>query len=158
MTKIIDFYERIFYKLRRIAYYFFHPFLWSKGIEINGVPNIQHPQYITIGNNLSINENVFLQGRGGITIGDNVTLSYGSIVLTESLDAKNYKTTFKDRKHIYRPVIIGDDVWVCANVTITPGTRISKGIIISAGSVVKGELDREFSIYSGNPATFVKKL
>lgn len=40
----------------------------------------------------------------------------------------------------YRPVTIGNDVWIGARVTILPGVSIGNGGVIAAGSVVTGHI------------------
>lgn len=52
------------------------------------------------------------------------------------------------------PVIIGDHVWICSNVSITKGVTIGDGAIISANSVVTTNIPAH-CIASGNPAKVV---
>jgi virginiamycin A acetyltransferase len=47
-------------------------------------------------------------------------------------------------------IMIEDDVWIGANSVVLEGARIRKGAVVSAGSIVKGELE-EYGIYSGSP-------
>ena len=47
------------------------------------------------------------------------------------------------------PVIIEDDVWIGYGVIILSGTKIGKGAVIGAGSVVSGEVP-PYSIFAGN--------
>lgn len=54
-------------------------------------------------------------------------------------------------------VIVYEDVWIGANVTLCPGTIIGRGSIIAAGSVcVKNHIYPPYSIIGGNPAKFIK--
>lgn len=48
-------------------------------------------------------------------------------------------------------VILGDNVWVGANCTLLPGTRIGDSAVIAAGSVVRGEVPPG-EIWGGVPA------
>ena len=52
------------------------------------------------------------------------------------------------------PVIIGDHVWICSNVSITKGVTIGDGAIISANSVVTKNIPAH-CIASGNPAQVI---
>lgn len=54
------------------------------------------------------------------------------------------------------PVIIEDDVWRGANVTILKGVRIGKGSIVAAGAVVTKSFP-PYSIIGGVPAKLIKK-
>lgn len=54
-------------------------------------------------------------------------------------------------------VIVHEDVWIGANVTLCPGTIVGRGSIVAAGSVcVKNNLYPPYSIIGGNPAKFIK--
>jgi acetyltransferase-like isoleucine patch superfamily enzyme len=54
-------------------------------------------------------------------------------------------------------VIVNEDVWIGANVTLCPGTVIGRGSIIAAGSVcIKNKDYPPYTIIGGNPAKFIK--
>ena len=56
-----------------------------------------------------------------------------------------------------KPITIGDDCWLGANVTVLPGVTIGNRCIIGAGLVVTKDVPDD-SIYAGNPArSTVKK-
>ena len=48
-------------------------------------------------------------------------------------------------------IVIGDDVWLGANVVVLDGAVIGQGCVVAAGSVVRGELE-PYSVYAGVPA------
>lgn len=52
-------------------------------------------------------------------------------------------------------IIIEDEVWIGANVTILSGVTIGKGAIIAAGSVVTKDVP-SYSIIGGNPAKIIR--
>ncbi len=54
-----------------------------------------------------------------------------------------------------KPVFIGDDVWIGANVTILPGVKIGSHSIIGACAVVTKDIP-DWAVAVGNPAV-VKK-
>ncbi|MBI9089202.1 MAG: acyltransferase [Desulfobacterium sp.] len=54
-------------------------------------------------------------------------------------------------------VIIEDNVWIGTNVLVLPGTHIGHGSVISAASVVKGEIPPK-SLIGGNPAIILKRF
>lgn len=51
--------------------------------------------------------------------------------------------------------IIGDDVWIGANVVILPGVEIGNHTILAAGSIVTKSVP-EYAIVGGNPAKIIK--
>jgi acetyltransferase-like isoleucine patch superfamily enzyme len=53
-------------------------------------------------------------------------------------------------------VIIEDNVWIGMNCIVLPGTHIGHGSVISAGSVIRGNVP-PFCIFGGNPARLVKQ-
>jgi len=56
---------------------------------------------------------------------------------------------------IRKGIVIDDDVWIGANVTILDGVRIKKGTIVAAGAVVTKDFN-EYSIIGGVPAHVMK--
>ena len=159
-SRISSILYKVIYKIKRLLWLFFHPYLWKMDAQINGIPVIQIPDKLVIGKHVSINERVFIQAKGGVSIGNNVTLSYGTTILTEGLDTMHYQVECKNqhRKNVYNSVRIGDGTWIAANVIILPGASVAKGCIVAAGSVVKGNLDKDNALYGGVPATFIRDL
>jgi virginiamycin A acetyltransferase len=112
--------------------------------------------HITIGGRAFINSGCVLYSGNGIWIGDNVLIgSNCSLVPTnhrfDDPYTKIIEQRFADSKG---GVIIENDVWIGANVVLLDGTKIRRGAIIGANSLVKGEIEA-FSINVGSP---VKKL
>ena len=103
---------------------------------------------------------VYGRAGGGGKLDNYVTISYGVTILTSGLESKDYPDTCncKNRKHLVAPVAIGDGVWLYANVTVTPGITIAPKIIVTAGSVVTKDLDKEGWLYGGVPAKPIKPL
>lgn len=53
------------------------------------------------------------------------------------------------------PVIIGENVWIGANVTVVPGVTIGNNAIIAAGAVVTKDIDSN-AVVGGVPAKLIK--
>jgi maltose O-acetyltransferase len=56
-----------------------------------------------------------------------------------------------------KPVKIGNDCWLCANVTVCSGVTIGDGCVIGAGSVVTRDIPAGY-FAAGNPARIIRKL
>lgn len=54
-----------------------------------------------------------------------------------------------------KSVIIGNDVWIGANVIILPGVKIEDGAVLAAGAIVTRDVGA-YQIVGGNPARFIK--
>ena len=55
------------------------------------------------------------------------------------------------------PTVLGDNVWLGANVVVTSGVTIGRRSVVGANSVVTGDLP-PFSVAAGNPATVLKTI
>lgn len=110
---------------------------------------IMHPWNIEIGDGTYINERCFLDGRGGVKIGNNVSISIGTSILTGTHVSNS--STFE---YVDFPVVIEDNVWTGINSIIMPGVVLPVGCILASGSVaIKNKIgDEKFIIYSGVPA------
>ena len=51
----------------------------------------------------------------------------------------------------FAPVILEDDVWVGSRALILGGTRLGRGCVVAAGSVVQGEFPAG-AVIAGKPA------
>ncbi len=56
-----------------------------------------------------------------------------------------------------RPITIGDNVWIGSRCLILPGTTIGEGSVVSAASVVRGDIP-PYTLVAGNPARPVRSL
>ena len=101
---------------------------------------------ITIGSRSVINRNSYLDGRGGLSICSNVSISPHAYILT--LDHDPHSLNFATKKG---PVRIDDYVWIGARTTIVPGVSLGKGAVIGAGAVVTKDV-ADFIIAAGVPA------
>ena len=99
----------------------------------------------------SFNYGCFIGATGGIEIGENVLMGPGITIITEKHNFENPDKEIKDQGVEVLPVVIENDVWIGADVTILGGVTIKKGTIIGAKSLVNKDTE-ENSIYVGIPA------
>lgn len=113
--------------------------------------DIRNPSKISIGNNVVINKRVLLDGRGGLTIEDNVDIAQDARIWTEQHD-------YQDENHslVDAPVYIENHVWICANSSILPGVRISQGAVVALGAVVSKNV-APMTVVAGIPAKVINK-
>lgn len=93
---------------------------------------------------------------GPVTIGNEVMLAQNIVISALNHGFEDVTISPRRQKETVKPILIGDDVWVGANVVITAGVTLGKHCIIGAGSVVTKDVP-EFSVAVGNPAKVIKQ-
>jgi len=124
----------------------------GNGLKFWGKPYIKNPQNITLGNNVSINDGAYLNGLGGINIGDNVSISALSIIVSTALDPGNLVS----KVHLNKSIHIGDNVQIATGAIILAGVRIGDNVMVGAGAVVTKNIESN-TVVVGNPAKFLRK-
>ena len=85
-----------------------------------------------------------------VYIGNNVTITAGTKILTHYLDP-----SLKGRIFRMGEVHIEDEVFIGINVVICNSVTIGKGAIVGAGSIVTKDIP-PYQVWAGNPARYIK--
>lgn len=101
---------------------------------------------IHIGSNTIVNRGCVLDGRGGLRIGENVSISPHVWILTDEHDLND--PWFAEA---LGPVEICDYAFVGSRALILPGVTIGRGAAVAAGAVVTKDVP-PFHIVGGVPA------
>lgn len=139
-------FERVGREVRRLKAW------WLFGhsrVYLFGPFTVINPRNIRMGRNVAINHDVFLLGRVGITIGDDVVLSTRCMLLDAQLDAR----TVVAGAPVYddAPITIENGAWIGAGAIILAGVTIGRHSVVGAGSVVTRDV-APGSVVAGNPA------
>lgn len=135
--------------------------LFSKliGRDVDSSFRMFPPFYTDCGKNIVVGKNVFInsgcrfQDQGGIRIGNDTLIGHNVVITTI-----NHDFNPKNRASMkLSPVIIGDNVWIGASVTIVPGVTIGDNAIIAAGAVVTKNVEPN-TVVGGVPAKFIKNI
>ncbi len=118
----------------------------GKGVIIKPRVNIKYPWNIEIGNHTWIGEKAWIDSLEKVTIGDNVCISQGALLLCGN---HNYKRTSFDL--IVGMINIEDGVWIGAGSVVGPGVVLGSHSVLTTGSVTGGHLE-PYTVYQGNPA------
>lgn len=124
---------------------------FGKGNAIKRNVEIRIPRRVSIGNNTTINHRVLLDGRGGLTIGNNVDIAQDVHIWTEDHDYNS--PSYAGRPS---PVVIEDYVWIASRATILPGVTVHKGAVVAAGAVVSKDV-APMTVVGGVPAKEIGK-
>lgn len=103
-------------------------------------------RHIAIGDRSVINRDCRLDGRVGIRIGADVSISPEVYILSLSHDPNS-----PDFATLGRPVEIGARAWIGARAMLLPGAILGEGAVAGAGAVVTGSV-APFTIVAGVPA------
>ncbi|HTR25347.1 MAG TPA: acyltransferase [Terriglobales bacterium] len=107
------------------------------------------PSRISIGAGSVINRGVVLDGRFPLTIGENVSVSIQTIILTLEHDL-----SAPDFRAVGAPVVIGDRVFLGARAIVLPGIFIGEGAAVAAGAVVTHDVE-PYAVVAGVPARVI---
>ncbi|MCX8084449.1 MAG: acyltransferase [Calditerrivibrio sp.] len=120
--------------------------------KITHVENIRiHYDLVTL-TSFAVSGHCYFQAYNGLYCGENFLFAPGVKIITSGHDLKDLSKPTKDG-----PVVIGDDVWIGANVVILPGVKIGNRCIIGAGSIVTRSFEEDDLIIAGNPAKIIRK-
>ena len=115
---------------------------------------------IVFGDNVSCSRNCHFGAIDEIVIGNNVL--FGSNVLVN--DHSHGYSAVSDVPRMRQPLVskggieIGDNTWICDNVSILSDVHIGKNCIVGAGSIVTKSFEEDGLLIAGVPARVVKKL
>ena len=106
---------------------------------------------IEIGDNCYINSGTVIYSGNGVKLGNCVLIAANVTIAASnhSINAGEY-VLYQGFMPSKGGIVMEDDVWIGANCVVLDGTYIEKGVIVGAGSVVKGRLESN-GIYGGNP-------
>lgn len=144
---------------------------------------IRNPENIQMGDNVRIDEYAIVDGGAGlrigshthistrctiysgagVEIGDFSTLAPYVYVMSEtddysgrSLVGPQFKASLFKHGYISRPVVLKNYVNIGTRSTIFPGVTLAEGTAIGAHSLVKKSITKDWSIYCGAPAKYLK--
>jgi len=123
----------------------------GKGVIIRPRARFHYPWRIEIRDHSSIGDDVWLYSIGSIKIGSQTVISQKSFLCTAGHDYRDprFKTTVA-------PIVIGNGVWIAADVFVAPGVTIWDNSVIGARSSVFFDMPAGMVCY-GNPCQPVKR-
>lgn len=109
---------------------------------------------VSVGKNTWIGPFTILDGSGGLTIGNNCSISTG--VQIYSHDSVKWAISGGKESYEYEKTIIGDNCYIGPNVIISKGVVLGDGCIVGANSFVNKSFPAGSKI-AGNPARSLEK-
>jgi len=130
--------------------------VFGDGVIINRNSIVQSKEGdIEIGKSVSIGTNGTIVSWSGIRIGNGALIAGGCSLSAGRFDIDDLNRSIAEQdSYSTGAIVIEENVWLATRVTILDGVHIGKGSIISAGSVVTGNIPQG-AVAHGNPAKVV---
>jgi len=136
----------------------------GEGLYLQGPIYFDYGIFTSFGKNCYANFNFTVLDVCPVNIGSNVFFGPNCSLMTplHPLRWQERNIKFKDDKTAYdneyaKPINIGDNCWISANVVITGGVTIGEGCVIGAGSVVTKDIPAN-SLAAGNPCKVIREI
>lgn len=123
----------------------------GKGMVIKPSVHIKFPWKLSIGDDVWLGENVWVDNLDKVIIKNNVCISQGALLLTGNHD---YRLSSFDYRNA--PIVLEEGVWIGAKSIVCPGVICRSHSILAVGSIATKSLE-PYKIYQGNPAKEVRK-
>lgn len=146
--------------LRKIRRKIYSEYFKAQGISVSDrvyivMPHNNTSSYIKIGNNVEFGKDTYVDYSGGLSIGNDVSISEGVKIYTH-----NHQTDglcdWRYNPIVFSELQIEDNCWLGASSIILPSVkRIGRGAVVAAGAVVTKDVP-ELSIVAGNPAKVIR--
>ena len=116
---------------------------------------LKNPQNLELGTNVTIQPMSYIEASGGVKIGSDTSIAHGVSIMSETHNIDDREELFKNQGMTYKPVVIGEDTWIGAKVTIMAGVTIGNKAVVGANSVVTKDVP-DYAIVVGAPARIIK--
>ncbi len=108
---------------------------------------------LTIGDKTFINSGVSICAQKSVSIGKNCAIGNMSLIMDTDFHTPGDHTRWPEA----RPVVLEDDVWLGARVTVLKGVTIGRGAVVAAGAVVTKDVAPR-TVVGGVPAKLIRSL
>jgi maltose O-acetyltransferase len=133
--------------------FFVRNFINKCGKKLRVKRNADISMFIEIGSHSELGTNCVIQSN--TFIGDHVIMGPDVKIYTKNHGYADINIPIALQEVICESVTIGNDVWLGANVIITPGVNIGNHVIVAAGAVVTKNIP-DYAIVGGVPAKVLK--
>ena len=112
-------------------------------------------EFIEMGDDVGFNYGCYVNGYGGLTIGDKSIFGPYTMIHTANHGMDDPDQPIQAQGWIKSPVTVGKECWIGMGTSILPGVTIGDGVVIGAGSVVAKDLP-SYSVAVGNPCKVIR--
>jgi acetyltransferase-like isoleucine patch superfamily enzyme len=156
---------------RRLAHALLHRVVFGERSQGRDLPRtriapstcIEHEHALRLDDHVYVGPFNFIEASGGVHLGEGVQVTHHVSIVTHSSHRAQrlLGTAYVDWPGpgprpgwIAAPVVVGPWSFIGPHSLLEAGTRLGRGCIVRAGSVVRGEFP-DFAVIAGNPARVV---
>lgn len=110
---------------------------------------------IRLGEHTTVNPYCVLYGHGNLTIGSGVRIATGTTIIPSNHLFDSLDTPIRLQGESKEGIVVEDDVWIGAGVTILDGVTIGRGSVLAAGAVVASNV-APYTVAGGIPARTIR--
>lgn len=114
-----------------------------------------HCHRIAIGAQCGINSGCYINGIGGITLGNHVLIGSNVTISSGRHPIEGRSIPIFSRPTEPLPITIEDDVWIGAGAVIMPGVTLRTGTVVGANAVVTRDTE-PYAVVVGAPARTIR--
>ena len=136
----------------------------GKNVFLQGPIFFDYGENMIIGDDTFINYNFTALDSAYIKIGKNVFIGPNVNLMTPNHALRYQERNMtvnedgtKNDREFAKAIVIGDNCWLAANVTVIGGVKIGNGCVIGAGSVVTKDIP-DNCLAVGNPCHVVREI
>ena len=126
-------------------------------IYVGEYVTIKNMENLSLGSNISINKNCYLDALGEIVVGNDVSIANGVKIISFNHSYDDSSVPIKYNELKLGKIEISSDVWIGTNCIILANVKIGERVILGAGSVATKNLEGHH-IYGGIPSKVIKKI
>lgn len=109
------------------------------------------PKGLSLGDRVAVGWFAELDARGGITVGNDTSISSHAKLITGSHDIDDGAYTAD-----FRPISIGHHCWIGTGAMVLQGVTVGDGAVVAAGAVVTRDIPAG-EVWGGVPAQYIRK-
>ena len=122
----------------------------GKRCIIRRTVRVYYPWKFEIGDDSCLGDKVEVYNLGKISIGNRVLISQEAYLCAGTHDYR-----LAEMPLVTKPIVVGDDAWVCARAFVSPGVELGEGVVVGAAAMVLKNVPA-WTIVGGNPAVKIK--
>lgn len=111
--------------------------------------------FIEVGSGSCVNSFCFINGAGGVRIGAEVMMGTHCALLSSEHGLQPGEIPMTRQSSSLSPIVVEENVYIGAGVTVLAGVRIGTGAVVGAGSVVRVDVP-PCAVVAGVPARIIR--